>query len=36
MFAIALLVASIIGVWTLIHSYRHETAYARRTRRDHA
>lgn len=33
MFAAVLLIASIIGLWALIHSYRHETAYARRTLR---
>lgn len=31
MIAILLIVASIAGAWALIHSYRHETEYERRT-----
>lgn len=33
MIAIVLLVASIAGVWALVHTYRHEFEYERRTRK---
>lgn len=32
MFAAVLLIASIIGLWALVHTYRCETAYERRMR----
>lgn len=34
MFAAVLLIASIIGLWALVHTYRCETAYERHTRRN--